>query len=60
MAATGQNRQCCGRAQHFRFVPKARHLRVNEYMPFYNGPGDVNPHSPDKALSFGAACAIQI
>jgi len=24
----GQNRQCSGRAQDFRFAPKTRHLRV--------------------------------
>ena len=30
-SAAGQNRECSGRAQDFRFVPKTRHLRVTEY-----------------------------
>jgi hypothetical protein len=34
MTGMGQNRQCSGRAQDFRFVPKTRHLRVNEYAPW--------------------------
>jgi hypothetical protein len=30
----GQNRQCSGRAQDFRFAPKTRHPRVNEYTAY--------------------------
>src|SRR5262249_45499159 len=38
----------------FRFVPKTQHLRVNEYAPFCNGPGDVK--SPRVIVTPPSSC----
>jgi hypothetical protein len=52
----------CG--QFDRYDGHCRAIRIgllgSRYSEISTAPTLLNPHSPDNALSFGAACAIQI